>query len=132
MDCKAPLGAISFSRGSSPSRDRTHISSLAGRFFTTEPPGKPRAKDRTVLKIEMISYKFTPEKYRQYFVFTVWSVAIGLYLLTYKLSLRRSSPVGYLNKNPTEDSWFTERKGICPLSHHTKDHPEAILFVICL
>ena len=39
--------AISFSRGSSQgwmepmSRDKTHNPALAGRFFTTEPPGKP-------------------------------------------------------------------------------------------
>ena len=33
--------AISFSRGSSRLRDRTHISCIAGRFFTTEPTGKP-------------------------------------------------------------------------------------------
>ena len=33
--------AISFSRGSSWPRDRTHLSCLAGKFFTTEPPGKP-------------------------------------------------------------------------------------------
>ena len=37
--------AISSSRGSSPSRDRTHISCvsciLEGRFFTAVPPGKP-------------------------------------------------------------------------------------------
>ena len=33
--------AISSSRWSSPHRDWTHISCLAGRFFTTEPPGKP-------------------------------------------------------------------------------------------
>ena len=33
--------AISFSRGSSWPRDWTHISYLAGRFFTTEPPGNP-------------------------------------------------------------------------------------------
>ena len=33
--------AISFSRGSSWLRDRTHISCLADRFFTTETPGKP-------------------------------------------------------------------------------------------
>ena len=32
--------AISFSRGSSRPRDGTHISYLAGRFFTTEPPEK--------------------------------------------------------------------------------------------
>jgi len=31
--------AISFSRGSSPPRDWTCVSCLAGRFFTTEPPG---------------------------------------------------------------------------------------------
>ena len=33
--------AISFSRGSSWPRDRTHISSLTGRFFTTEPQASP-------------------------------------------------------------------------------------------
>ena len=34
--------AISFSRESSQPRDQTHISCIAGGFFTTEPPGKPR------------------------------------------------------------------------------------------
>ena len=33
--------AISFSRGSSWPRDQTCISCTGGRFFTTEPPGKP-------------------------------------------------------------------------------------------
>ena len=33
--------AISYSRGSSLPRDQTHICCIAGRFFTTEPPGKP-------------------------------------------------------------------------------------------
>ena len=33
--------AISFSKGSSQSRNQTHISCTAGRFFTTEPPAKP-------------------------------------------------------------------------------------------
>ena len=33
--------AISFSRGSSQPRDRVHVSCITGRFFTTEPPGKP-------------------------------------------------------------------------------------------
>ena len=33
--------AISFSRGSSQPRDQTLFSCLAGRVFTTEPPGKP-------------------------------------------------------------------------------------------
>ena len=37
--------AISFSRGSSHPRSRTHVSCLAGRFFTTEPPGRERGKD---------------------------------------------------------------------------------------
>ena len=32
--------AVSFSRGSSPPRDQTYISCVAGGFFTTEPPGK--------------------------------------------------------------------------------------------
>ena len=33
--------AIPFSRGSSPPRDRTQVSCIAGGFFTTEPLGKP-------------------------------------------------------------------------------------------
>ena len=33
--------AISFSRGFSWSRDRTHVPCMADRFFTSEPPGKP-------------------------------------------------------------------------------------------
>ena len=34
--------AITSSRGSSPPRDPTCISCIAGGFFTTEPQGKPR------------------------------------------------------------------------------------------
>ena len=34
--------AISSSRGSSQPRDQTYVSALTSRFFTTEPPGKPR------------------------------------------------------------------------------------------
>ena len=33
--------AISFSRGSFWPKNQTHVSCIAGRFFTTEPPGKP-------------------------------------------------------------------------------------------
>ena len=33
--------AISFSRESSQAKDQTHSPALAGRFFTTEPPGDP-------------------------------------------------------------------------------------------
>ena len=32
---------ISSSRGSFQPRDRAHVSFIAGRFFTPEPPGKP-------------------------------------------------------------------------------------------
>ena len=59
MDCSPPgssvhgilqgrtleWAATSSSRGSSPPRDRTHVSCgscLAGRFFTVETPGNPR------------------------------------------------------------------------------------------
>ena len=35
-------GVIPFSRGSSPPRDQTQVSRIAGGFFTTEPPGKPK------------------------------------------------------------------------------------------
>ena len=38
--------AISFSRGSSQPRDQTQVSCIAGRFFTTEPPRKPKLEQR--------------------------------------------------------------------------------------
>ena len=34
--------AMPSSRGSFPPRDRTRVSHIAGRFFTSEPPGKPK------------------------------------------------------------------------------------------
>ena len=34
--------AIPFSSGSSHPKDQTQVSHIAGRFFTSEPPGKPR------------------------------------------------------------------------------------------
>ena len=43
--------AIPFSRGSSLPRDRTQVSRIAGRFFTTEPPGKPLAGNRGHIQI---------------------------------------------------------------------------------
>ena len=54
VDCQAPLSmgvlqvrilewvAICSSRGSSQPRDRTHVSCIEGRFFTTELSGKPQ------------------------------------------------------------------------------------------
>ena len=42
--------AISFSRGCSQPRDWTHVSCLAGRFFTLEPPGKPLFTDEETVK----------------------------------------------------------------------------------
>ena len=38
--------AIPFSRGSSLRRDQTWVSCIAGRFFTTKPPGKSLSKVR--------------------------------------------------------------------------------------
>ena len=40
--------AISFSKGSSQPRGRTQVSCIAGKFFTTEPPGKPTTHTETV------------------------------------------------------------------------------------
>ena len=61
MDCRPPgssvhgifqarildWAAISFSRGPSWPRNQTHVSCTAGRFFTTEPPGKTRWRVKT-------------------------------------------------------------------------------------
>ena len=40
--------AVSSSRGSSRPRDPTHVCCIAGRFFTTEPPGKPSEINKTL------------------------------------------------------------------------------------
>ena len=48
---------ISFSRGSSRSRDQTHVycgSCIAGEFFTTEPLGKPSTGGRWYIRQERI------------------------------------------------------------------------------
>ena len=45
--------AISLSRRCSQPRDQTHISCIAGRFFTTEPPGKP-------IQYDLIRFKKNP------------------------------------------------------------------------
>ena len=46
------LVAISFSRGSAQPRDRTCISCLAGRFFTTEPPGFPSDTEKVLTHVK--------------------------------------------------------------------------------
>ena len=50
--------SISFSRGSSRPRDQTWVSLIAGRGFTSEPPGKPyiymRGPQNTEAKIDRI------------------------------------------------------------------------------
>ena len=43
--------AISFARGSFQPRDQIHISCIAGRFLTAEPPGKPLNRHTTIYKI---------------------------------------------------------------------------------
>ena len=67
MDCSPPSSsvhgtpqarklawvAISFSRGSFQPRDQTWVSALAGRFFTTEPPGKPSLWWTALLETDM-------------------------------------------------------------------------------
>ena len=45
---------ICFSRGSSQPRDWTHISCLAGRFVTTEPPGEKKKKKYIYIYIYII------------------------------------------------------------------------------
>ena len=49
--------AMSSSRGSSQPKDQTQVSCIAGRFFTTEPPGKPRPTPRMAL---FSFWKFLP------------------------------------------------------------------------
>ena len=52
--------AIFFSRGSSQPRDWTHLPALAGRFFTTEPPGKPKVSYQSVQSLSCVRLFATP------------------------------------------------------------------------
>ena len=45
--------AISFSRGSPQPSDQTRVSCLAGRYFTTEPPGEPYTMEYYAAKKRM-------------------------------------------------------------------------------
>ena len=45
--------AVAFSRGSSQPRDWTQIPCIAGRFFTSEPPGKPKSLSMIVNRNQM-------------------------------------------------------------------------------
>ena len=59
--------AISFSRGPSQPRDWTLISCLAGRFFTTESPGKPTGvESKWHLDFKMYKARFLTHKQDNY------------------------------------------------------------------
>ena len=59
--------AISFSRGSSWPRDWTRNSCITGRFFTTEPPGKP-------LFINYNIQNWTQENGHLYTIYWIWGL----------------------------------------------------------
>ena len=54
--------AIAFSRRSSQPRDRTHISCLAGRFFTTVPSDKPKEEVRPYYLDSILSLSPAPPR----------------------------------------------------------------------
>ena len=53
--------AISFSRGSFLSRDRTQVSGIEGRYFTIEPPGKHLLLENCKLKQQLYIYTSTEQ-----------------------------------------------------------------------
>ena len=64
--------AISFSRGSSQPRDRNHVSCIAGRFFTTEPPGKLMLINSSSFTIFLKCYPFRISIPSYVWVYSVW------------------------------------------------------------
>ena len=56
----------SFSRGSSWPRHRTRVFCIAGRFFTTEPPGKPQKLNNTLLNNQWVTEEITKEIRKQF------------------------------------------------------------------
>ena len=68
--------AISFSRGSSKPMDQTHISCIAGGFFTFEPPGKPQTiLYFNVIKIHSVVCQFKTDRSRHFDISRqVWNI----------------------------------------------------------
>ena len=64
---------ISFSREFSWLRGQTHVSCLTGRFFTTEPPGKPKwvANHHQIYGILSISLQILLDKYQVRYCFLI-------------------------------------------------------------
>ena len=86
--------AMPSSRDSSQPRDQTCDSCIAGRFFTAEPPGKPR-EERTITSIsEKRKWNLLPARPP-----TAWGMAHTRFLL--------QNQHRYLNRNPpwAEQQW---------------------------
>ena len=76
MDCSTPSSigilqarilewvVIPFSRGSSQTKDRTQVSHIAGKFSTSEPPGKP--KKTGVGSLSLLQGNFPTQKLNLY------------------------------------------------------------------
>ena len=92
--------AISFSRGSSQSRDWTWVSCFAGRLFTSEPPGKP------------CTYRFHIWGFNQRWFENIWEKIITEGSKKQSLNLpnsRNESPLsilGFPTTDSTEDGNF--------------------------
>ena len=71
--------AISFSRGSSWSRDQTRVSCIAGRFFTTEPPGK------------YIYVFFFPDTTERVYIYLYLSIYLSIYIWSESFSVVSNS-----------------------------------------
>ena len=61
--------AIPFSRGSPQPRDRTQVSCIAGRFFTSKPPGKPALE----LKSKSESHSVVCNSLRPHGLYSSWN-----------------------------------------------------------
>ena len=65
--------AVSFSRGSSRPRDRNQVSCIAGRFFTSEPPGKTLLMSKVLMILLLISLSIKQGfKYGQSLIFSFY------------------------------------------------------------
>ena len=104
MDCSSPGSsvhvisqarilewvAISFSKGSSLPRDRTHISCIVGRFFTTEPPGKPQPLETQSQTRRKQTYPHLPtwDSIRNKGKGRSWHSIVVFHLLIHKLQVK--------------------------------------------
>ena len=108
--------AISFSRGSAWPRDQTCVSWIAGRFFTTEPPGKPVLvsnvqQNESVIHIHTYTYIYP----------LPWGSCFPVFVL-----VEKKMKLALFMHGGERWVWFSLKSGRNPISKLGKEYIKAV------